>query len=397
MSRRLLQYHNQDLFFGLKPVKLNDFVANYTQPIIIYDLNVIKERINWIQGWKKLGKLHYAVKANFNLDILKLIKKQNCGVDVVSLGEIKRSLEAGFTMQDIIFSGVGKSKVELSWAIKNDIYQINVESLSEIKKISVLTKQLNKSVNLGLRINPEVDAETHKSISTALKDSKFGLDLETARIAIQVIANNPQLHLTALSFHLGSQIMNMSVFEKALAVMKPFYLQTKSKCPELNCFDLGGGIGIDYRNSDSDEDHKRWLQLQDVFENELSDFEAFYQLEIGRFLVARSGVMISRVEVIKETPHKRFLILDAGMTQLMRPALYGAYHEILPLKFVNGTLTEYDIVGPICESTDVLGADRRITPVKEDEFVAICDVGAYGSVMASRYNLRDEALEVVLG
>lgn len=396
MSRRLLQYHNQDLFFGSKPVRLSDFVANYKQPIIVYDLNVIKERITWIQGWKKLGKLHYAVKANFNLDILKLIKAQNCGVDVVSLGEIKRSLEAGFSMQDIIFSGVGKSYAELSWAIENDIYQINVESLSEIKKISVLTKQLNKSVKLGLRINPEVDAETHKSISTALKDSKFGLDIETAKIAIQVIANNPQLQLTALSFHLGSQIMNVSVFEKALAVMKPFYLQTKDKCPELNCFDLGGGIGIDYRNSDSDEDHKRWLQLQDVFETELADFEAHYQLEIGRFLVARSGVMISRVEVIKETPHRRFLILDAGMTQLMRPALYGAYHEILPLKFVNGTLLEYDIVGPICESTDVLGAGRSITPIKEDEFVAICDVGAYGSVMASRYNLRDEAVEIVL-
>lgn len=396
MSRKLLQYNNQELFFGLKPVRLNDFVKNYKQPLIIYDLDIIKERISWIQGWKKLGKLHYAVKANFNLEILKLIKKMNCGVDVVSVGEIKRSLEAGFNMQDIIFSGVGKSKEELYWSIEKDIYQINVESLSELNKIALIAKQLNKTVSLGLRINPEIDAETHKSISTALKDSKFGLDFDSAQIAIQIISGNPQLQLKALSFHIGSQIMNVNVFEKALSAMKPFYSAAKNICPELDRFDLGGGIGIDYKNSDSDVDHQRWQQLQDLFDKELMDFNATYLLEIGRFLVARSGVLLSRVEVIKETPHKRFLILDAGMTQLMRPALYGAYHEILPLKQIGGAQLVYDIVGPICESTDVLAENRSITPVEEEDFVAICDVGAYGTVMASRYNLRDEAIEIIL-
>lgn len=396
MSRKLLQYNNQELFFGLKPVRLNDFVKNYKQPLIIYDLDIIKERISWIQGWKKLGKLHYAVKANFNLEILKLIKKMNCGVDVVSVGEIKRSLEAGFNMQDIIFSGVGKSKEELYWSIEKDIYQINVESLSELNKIALIAKQLNKTVSLGLRINPEIDAETHKSISTALKDSKFGLDFDSAQIAIQIISGNPQLQLKALSFHIGSQIMNVNVFEKALSAMKPFYSAAKNICPELDRFDLGGGIGIDYKNSDSDVDHQRWQQLQDLFDKELMDFNATYLLEIGRFLVARSGVLLSRVEVIKETQHKRFLILDAGMTQLMRPALYGAYHEILPLKQIGGAQLVYDIVGPICESTDVLAENRSITPVEEEDFVAICDVGAYGTVMASRYNLRDEAIEIIL-
>lgn len=377
-------------------MRLSDFVKDYKQPLIIYDLDIIKERIKWIQGWKKLGKLHYAVKANFNLEILKLIKKMNCGVDVVSVGEIKKSLEAGFDMQDIIFSGVGKSKEELYWSIEKNIYQINVESLSELKKIALISKQLNKTVSLGLRINPEIDAETHKSISTALKDSKFGLDFDSARIAIQTISCNPQLRLKALSFHIGSQIMNVNVFEKALSVMKPFYTATKDICPELDRFDLGGGIGIDYKNSDSDEDRQRWQQLQDLFDKELNDFSATYLLEIGRFLVARSGVLLSRVEVIKDTPHKKFLILDAGMTQLMRPALYGAYHEILPLKYVSGSQLAYDIVGPICESTDVLAENRSITPVEEEDFVAICDVGAYGTVMASRYNLRDEAIEIIL-
>lgn len=396
MSRKLLSYHNQELCFGLKQKPLSQYVNNYKQPIIVYDLDIIKERIGWIQSWKRLGKLHYAVKANFHLEVLKLIKNMNCGADVVSVGEIKRALEAGFTMQDIIFSGVGKSKEELLWAIERDIYQINIESISELNKIILISQQTGKIVNVGLRINPEIDAETHKSISTALKDSKFGLDFESAEKAIQIISENKSVNLKALSFHLGSQIMNVNVFEKALAVMKPFYLKAKSKCPELDRFDLGGGIGIDYKDADSDEDEKRWKQLEAVFENELSGFEATYLLEIGRFLVARSGVMLSRVEIIKETPLKKFLVLDVGMTHLMRPALYDAYHEILPLKLLSGSKQNYDIVGPICESTDVLAEQRSLTPIHEEEFVALCDVGAYGSVMASNYNLRDEAIEIFI-
>lgn len=393
----LLQYHNQELHFGLKSVRLSDYVKNYQQPLIVYDLEVIKERIGWIQDWKQLGKLHFAVKANFNLDILKFIKNMNCGADVVSVGEIKRALEAGFKTCDIIFSGVGKSKEELSWAIERDIYQINVESLSEIQKILLIAKKLNKIVSLGLRINPEINAETHKSISTALKDSKFGLDFASANEAIQIISKNSLLQLKALSFHLGSQIMNVNVFKKALAVMKPFYITAKSKCPELERFDLGGGLGIDYNNSDSAEDQMRWQQLQALFEAELKGFgSAHFILEIGRFLVARSGVLISRIEIIKQTPHKKFLILDAGMTHLLRPALYGSYHQILPLKLRDGADQIYDIVGPICESTDVLAVGRRCSQVEEEDFVAICDVGAYGSVMASRYNLRDEALEIII-
>lgn len=396
MSRQLLSYKENDLHFGVKSIRLSDYVKNYQQPVIVYDLDVIKERIRWIQSWKRLGKLHYAVKANFHLEILGLIKSMGCGADVVSVGEIKRSLEAGFTMQDIIFSGVGKSKEELKWAIERDIYQINVESVSELKKISIIAKELNKKVSVGLRINPEIDAETHKSISTALKDSKFGLDFESGRLAIQMIAQDENINLKALSFHLGSQIMNVAVFEKALNVMKPYFTAAKEKCPELDRFDLGGGIGIDYKNADSAEDQKRWQQLQEVFDKELAGFEAHYLLEIGRFLVARAGVLLSRVEIIKETPTKKFLILDVGMTHIMRPALYDAFHDMKPLKLKSGSSTVYDVVGPICESTDVLGEERSFTPVDEEDFVAVCDVGAYGSVMASRYNLRDEAIEILL-
>jgi diaminopimelate decarboxylase len=396
MSRKLLQYKNDNLCFGPDAVPLSKFVENYKQPVLVYDLKIIEERVKWIKSWKGLGQVHFAVKSNFNLEILKHIKALGCGADVVSVGEIKRSLEAGFKMSDIIFSGVGKSREELTWAIENDIYQINVESHSELKKIIEIADKLQKKVSVGLRINPEVDAETHKSISTALKDSKFGLDFATGKECIEILAKTKNVKLKSLSFHLGSQILNISVYDKALAVMKPYYLEAKEKCPDLERFDLGGGIGIDYTDADSDVDHGRWLELQSLYEKQLKDFDAVFLLEIGRFIVARSGVLLARVEIIKQSPAKKFLILDTGMTHIMRPALYHAYHHILPLKLKPGSKQVYDIVGPICESTDVLGTGREMTPIAEEEFVAICDVGAYGSVMASRYNLRDELIEMVL-
>jgi diaminopimelate decarboxylase len=396
MSRKLFQYKNDELCFGNQLVPLSKFIKNYKQPVLVYDFSIIEERIKWIKNWSRLGQVHFAVKSNFNLEILKFIKKSGCGADVVSVGEIKRSLEAGFTMADIIFSGVGKSNEELTWAIERDIYQINIESISELKKIITIADKLQKTVNVGLRINPEIDAETHKSISTALKDSKFGLDFATGKECIEIISKVNKVNLKALSFHLGSQILNVSVYEKALNVMKPYFLEAKAKCQELERFDLGGGIGIDYTDADSEVDHSRWKSLQNLYEKELKDFNAIFLLEIGRFIVARAGVLLARVEIIKQSPAKKFLILDTGMTHIMRPALYDAYHHILPLKLKPGPTEVYDVVGPICESTDVLGENRDFTPIAEEEFVAICDVGAYGSVMASRYNLRDELVEVFI-
>ncbi|MBC7419564.1 MAG: diaminopimelate decarboxylase [Bdellovibrio sp.] len=396
MSRKLFSYQGSDLHFGNKSYRLADAVKNYEQPVYLYDLSVIEERIHWIQQWSKLGRLHYAMKANFSLEILSLFKRMNCGIDVVSLGEIKHALKAGFTCADIIFSGVGKSEQELTWAIENDIYQINIESVSELKRIMRIAVQKNKKVSIGLRINPEIDAETHPSIATALKNSKFGLDFLSAREAIVLASHNDLVQLKAISFHLGSQIMNVKVYEKALRVVKPFYLQTKKLCPELDRLDLGGGIGIDYRDADSSIDQKRWEDLQKIFDHELKDLDSFLILEIGRFLVARSGVLLSRIEVIKETVDKKFMILDVGMSHLLRPALYDAYHEILPIKKSSQLTAQYDVVGPICESTDVLSLNKEFPLAAEGDFVAICDVGAYGSAMASRYNLRDAAIEVFI-
>lgn len=395
MSRKLFFYQGQELQFGAKPFSLSKYVQNYERPVIVYDGSLISERIEWIQAWKGLGRLHYAMKANFHPKLLQIFKDHNCGLDVVSLGEMKHAMKLGFTPQDFIFSGVAKSEAELSWAIDHEIYQINIESISELKKIIRLAAQKKKPVPVALRVNPEIDAETHPSISTALKDSKFGIDFKVAREAIRLIASSSQVELKALSFHLGSQIMNVKVFSKALKVMKPFYLEAQEACPELDRLDLGGGLGIDYKDWDLDKDRGRWTQLQEVFTKELKGLKAFILLEVGRFLVARSGVLLSRVEVIKKTSYrKNFLILDVGMSHLMRPALYDAHHEITPLKLKRGALTTYEVVGPICESTDVLAKRKKMPPIDENDFVAICDVGAYGSSMASNYNLREAADEI---
>lgn len=395
MSRKLFFYKKDELHFGAKSFPLSKFITKYKRPIIVYDKQLIKERIQWIQKWKGLGRLHYAMKANFNPEVLKIFKANNCGLDVVSLGEMKHAMKVGFKPKDFIFSGVAKSEAELTWAIQNQIYQINIESISELKKIISIAAKKKKKVCVGLRVNPEIDAESHPSISTALKHSKFGLDFKVAEEAIQQISNTEFVELKALSFHIGSQIMNVQVFKKALDVMKPFYLKAQQICPELDRLDLGGGLGIDYMDCDLDQDKSRWESLQELFSRELKTTKAFILLEVGRFLVARSGVLLSKVEVIKQTSYdKKFLILDVGMSHLMRPALYQAYHEIRPLRLKQGPETLYDVVGPICESTDVLAEDRKFSKIEENDFMAICDVGAYGSSMASNYNLRDSAIEI---
>lgn len=396
MSRKLLTYIQDELNFAGMSANLQSYVAEYQQPIWLYNKSVIRERIAWIQSWKGLGRLHYAMKANFHPEILKLILANNCGIDAVSLGEMKHAVGCGFKPKDIILSGVAKTKNELTWAIENEIYQINIESPSELAKIIEINKVLNKEVSLALRVNPEIDAGTHPGIATALKDSKFGLDFKTANQILMRIAAEKNLKLKAISFHIGSQITSVSVFEKAIQVVKPFYLQAQKICPQLDRLDLGGGLGIDYTDADSEIDQQRWMSLQEIYEKELKNFGAFLILEIGRFLVARSCVLLSRVEVIKTAATTQYLILDAGMSLLLRPALYQAVHQIMPLKKKQGPPGIYTIVGPICESSDVLAVGKAFPFIEEGDFVAICDAGAYGASMSSRYNLREPAAEIFI-
>lgn len=394
MSRKLFQYQQGELFFSNQ--KISSYLTNYQQPIWLYQKQLVQQRIQWIQQWKRLGRLHYAIKANFEPEILKVMLDNNCGIDAVSLGEMQQALNCGFKPADIILSGVAKTEKELKWAIENEIYQINVENISELKKIIRIANELKKQAHIGLRLNPEVDAETHPGIATALKDSKFGLDFESAEIALTMIQQQNFVVLKAISFHIGSQILNVQVFEKAIQTIKPFYLKAQAVHKNLDRLDLGGGLGINYHEADSFEDQNRWLELQKIYERELQDLNAFFILEMGRFLVARSCVLLTRVEVVKQTASKNFLMLDAGMSLLMRPALYKAFHQILPIQLNSEKKMNYSIVGPICESSDVLADHHEMTEVHEGDFLAICDVGAYGASMSSNYNLREPAINLFI-
>ncbi len=392
MSKTLFKYQNNQLCYD--DIQLNhlDLIRNYKTPIVLYRKKMIVERIEWLKSWNHLHRLHFAMKANDQVDILKIFLDHNCGLDVVSLGEIKKAYSAGFKPSDLIFSGVGKTKLEISTAIQDGIYQINVESISELQRIHELAMLQGRSIHIGLRLNPEIDAQTHPSIATALVDSKFGLSMNDVSTCLNIIRNSQFLIFKSISYHLGSQIMTAVPFQNALKKIKPLFLQLQSEFKTLDRLDLGGGLGIDYKNHNLQNDENSWNQLKTVYETELNDFPYQCLIEMGRFLVARSAILISEVQYIKKTETKEIVICDVGMNNLMRPSLYQAYHHILPLT-QRLSQKKYMIAGPICESTDFFHQDIVTSELSEGDLIAICDVGAYGRTMASNYNLQPIAVE----
>ena len=392
MSKTLFHFeHNQLCFDGVQLSHLN-LIRDYQRPVMLYRKNIIAERIGWMKSWKKLHRLHFAMKSNDHIEILKLFLAQNCGLDVVSIGEIEKAYAVGFKPIDLIFSGVGKTKYEISKAIDDGIYQINVESISELRRVQELAKIKKTSVNIGLRLNPQVDAQTHPHIATALMDSKFGISTCDISVCLDMFRSSPQLIFKSISYHLGSQIMTAEPFQNALSKIKPLFLELQTEFKTLDRLDLGGGLGIDYKDHDLQNDFDRWEKLKSVYQTELADFPAQCLMEMGRFLVARSAILISQVQYIKKTENTEIVICDVGMNNLMRPSLYQAYHHVMPLK-KSSHEKKYMIVGPICESTDFFHKDIQTTKLNENDLLAICDVGAYGRSMASNYNLQPIAEE----
>ena len=395
-SGALFSYEQDSLCFNARALTTLDPVKDYQQPVLIHDPSLVQQRINWVKEWKGLGQLHFAVKSNYDEKILKLFKQNNCGVDVVSLGEIQLAIRCGFTPKDILFSGVAKTEKEIRWAIENEIYQINVECTSELQRIQMISNELKKTVHVGLRLNPEVDAKTHPNIATALQDSKFGLNTQDMIEVESVLKNSPFIALKSISFHIGSQVMDTSIYREAIAKMKPIYLDIKSRIPTLDRFDLGGGLGLDYRDHNLNHDYDRWTQLRKIYEEDLADMTDFLLVEIGRFMVARSAVLIGQVQYLKKTKNKTIVILDVGMNNLLRPMLYQAFHQIYPLVRREGK-KNYMVVGPLCESSDFFHNDIELNTIREGDFVAISDAGAYTKSMASNYNLQPIATDFYLG
>ncbi len=372
----------------MDPHTLVEAAESFGTPIYVYDLPFIHQRLSLLKEMFKDFdfRLAYAVKANFNKDILSILEKENTMVDVVSFGEYKQVRLVGFTPDRIIVNGNCKRKEELEQYVKDGVFSINLDSYEELLR---LEKVLSKPIRVSIRVNPDVDAKTHHHIATGLKENKFGVDFDTAAKMIERINTNKMFDFIGLHCHIGSQITEVEPYLEAVVSIKYF---AKSMNLKLKVLNLGGGWGIDYGNG-------KVLDLGDYKQKIfpiLKEFDSTIILELGRWIVAPSAYLVARVEYVKRTSSKIFIMLDTGMTHLIRPALYGAKHKIIPLyETKNRKKIKADIVGPICESADTFRKSYTMAEPQEGEYVAICDVGAYGYAMASDYNLIPKPKEII--
>ena len=337
------------------------------------------------------------MKANPNLEILKLMKSHGLGADVVSIGEFRQALKAGFEASEIIFSGVGKSRAEIKEALENKVFQINCESLAEIKRVAEVSKALGRQTSIGIRINPDIPVDTHPYIATGFRENKFGISLnQLPQVSKIVLESEEALELKGISCHIGSQIMDVNPMVKALESVLRVESELKHSGHAIQYLDLGGGLGVDYQSDDEAADLKNIAEFGERITPLLKNFKGQVLFEPGRSLVARSGVLLTRVEYVKTNGYKDFIVVNSGMHHLLRPSLYSAYHKIVPLRQSDKSVKTFDVVGPICESSDVLGYDRNLPIPNEGDWLAVLDAGAYGMSMASAYNLHDFPGEVLV-
>ncbi len=364
-------------------------------PFYLYHLGEMLARVEALQKAKL--SIHYAMKANSNAKILKAFATAGVGADVVSLGEIRLAQAAGIS--DIIFSGVAKTHEEIEFALKAQIKQINVESLAELVRIAEIAKKLGKKAPIAFRFNPDVDAQTHPYIATGLHKNKFGMDKNAVPELIALVRKySDSLLLQGVSIHIGSQITDLAPIADAIQKTLLLFGNLRREGFPLKTFDVGGGLGIDYKADlkRGSQDFTRLHEYVTLIEKLLGGLDAEILCEPGRILVGASGVLVGKVEYTKHSPQKNFLIGNTGVHHLIRPALYKAFHRILPLQEHSGRpKLLYDVVGPLCESSDVLGEDRELPELNAGEFFAVADAGAYGFVMANRYNHHEFPEEVV--
>ena len=338
----------------------------------------------------------YAVKANSALAILKLLAAHGAGFDIVSGGELERVITAApQAVERVVFSGVGKTEAEIDRAVLAGILEFNVESEAELQLLSARAKKLKRKTRFALRVNPDVFAETHPYISTGLRDHKFGIDIRQALRIYRSAAGNRWLEPHGVSVHIGSQIRSADPFGAALERLNKLVRQLSREGIELKSVDAGGGLGIDYHGGSFDP-VARVHEYAAAVTQALEGFSGRLLLEPGRFLVAQAGALVARVLQVKKNGRKTFVITDAAMNDLIRPALYQAYHEIVPVKPRRGRTRAVDVVGPVCETGDFFARDRKLAPVQAGDLVALLDAGAYGMAQSSNYNTRPRAAEVLV-
>ena len=377
---------------------MDTLARRHGTPLYVYSADQIAERLELFQ--KALGgREHlvcYAVKANSALAILKLLAERGAGFDIVSGGELERVMAAApEAVGRVVFSGAGKTAAEIDLALRAGILQFNVESEAELAMLGARAAKLKTKARFALRVNPDVFAETHPYISTGLREHKFGIDIRQALRIYKSVAGHRWLEAHGVSVHIGSQIRSAAPFGAAMERVSKLVSQLRREGITLQAVDAGGGLGIDYHAGKFDAAAKV-AEYAAALESALGDFEGLLLIEPGRFLVAQAGALVARVLQVKRNGKKTFVITDAAMNDLIRPALYQAHHEIVPLRPRAGRPRVVDVVGPICESGDFFAHDRKLPPLEPGDLVAILDAGAYGMAQSSNYNSRLRPAEVLV-
>ena len=386
-----LRYVGNNLF--VEKLSIKNILKKNKTPFYIYSESQIAFNfLKFANTFKKTDPLIcFAAKSNSNLNILRVLGKLGAGADVVSGGELLKALKAGIRPNKIVFSGVCKTEEELKIAINKKILLINCESESEAKLVNNLAKKLRKKVSIGFRLNPNVDAKTHKNISTGKAENKFGLSIKNFKVFLKTVKTFKNVKLEALSVHIGSQILNDTPFRKTLNVMSKLIKELKLN---LKYVDLGGGFGINYTDKEKPINLSKYSKLVHNFSKKLNCKIIF---EPGRSIIGNTGLLISKIQFIKKGANKNFIILDAGMNDFMRPALYEAFHKIIPISKKSSRMKgKIEFVGPICETTCKFGVYKNYPKINENEFVAITNVGAYGSSLSSNYNTRPLVAEILI-
>ncbi|MDD4870779.1 MAG: diaminopimelate decarboxylase [Kiritimatiellae bacterium] len=375
-------------------VAVSRLAETYGTPLYIYSRNHFREQYRVLSkamaGARPL--ICYSVKANSNAAVVKTFLDENAGLDIVSGGELFRALRVGADPSKIVFAGVGKTRDEIEYAIRENILFFTVESEPEAARISECAKKLRRKARIAFRVNPDVDPRTHKYISTGKKENKFGLDAERMVKACEWAGSLPNIEIAGLHMHIGSQILSVQPFCHALEKLTNICTSLKKRFPAFRYLDIGGGIGIRYRPDQPELTPELYAKtlVPLIKKTGLS-----IVMEPGRFLVGNGGILVCRVQYIKDNPFKKFVVVDAGMNDLIRPSLYDAHHEVLAVTRNSGTIRG-DLVGPICESGDFIAKDRNLPVVKENDLLAVQSAGAYGFVMSSNYNSRPRAAEVMV-
>ena len=386
-----IKYKNNNLFVG--GISVKNLTKKNASPFYLYSKeNIIMNYNSFYSNFLKVNPLIcFSVKSNSNVEILKILKKLGSGADVVSGGELLKALKSGIKPNKIVFSGVGKTEEELRLAIKKRILLINVESENEAVLINKISRNMQKKVSIGVRLNPDIDAPTHKKISTGKAEDKFGLSKKNLITFCKNIKKFKYLKLEALSVHIGSQILNENPFKQTLKVLEEIVLKTKIN---FKYVDLGGGFGIAYKSSDRRINLKNYSKMVEKFKKK---FNCKIIFEPGRTIIGNSAILVSKIQYLKKGINKTFAILNAGMNDFMRPALYDASHDIFPIERNNKiNKGPIEFVGPICESSCKFIKYKKYQKINQSDYVAIMDVGAYGASLSSNYNTKPLIAEILV-